>query len=219
MNIKSTKDIQKDEKFRLMVYGQSGIGKTKLIGTLPGKILVLNTDKGMQTLGKSDIDYVSANKWSEVMEFLNYIKTDEAKKYDFLVFDSVSATMDLLYMELSEVKKLGGFDLWKDYGAFVMKFMRFLRDQQTFHTLSIFEAIDKEDESGLATKGFGVQGQIGSRIPNFYDMVFALRVDKTGARYLQTSSVPGWISKDRSQLLDKQEPADLNVIMKKIING
>lgn len=219
MNIKSTKDIKHSEKFRIMIYGNSGIGKTKLIGTLPGRVLVLNGDKGLLTLSKMDVDYVSVNKWSEVMEFLNYIKTEDAKKYEFLVFDSVTAIMDLLYTELADVKKLTGYDIWREYGAFVMKFMRFLRDQETFHTLSIFEAIDKEDESGVATKGFGVQGQIGSRIPNFYDMVFALRVDKTGARYLQTSSVPGWISKDRSQLLDKQEPADLNIVMKKIING
>jgi phage nucleotide-binding protein len=220
MNILSTKDIAKDEKFRLMIYGQSGIGKTKLISTIPDKVLVLNTDKGMQTLSKSDVDYVSANTWKEVLEFLNYIKTEEAqKKYKWIVFDSISAAMDLLYMELSEVKKLGGFDLWREYGAFVMKFMRFLRDQSVFHTLSIYEAIDKEDDSGIPTKGFGVQGQIGARIPNFYDEVFALRINKSGERVLQTTSSPGWIAKDRSQLLEANEKADLNIIMKKIIGG
>lgn len=217
MKISNTKNINHEEKFRFMVYGYSGIGKTKLIGTLPGKVLVLNTDKGLLTLAGMDVDYASANSWKEVIDFLNYMKTDEAKKkYKFIVFDSVSAMMDLLYMELSENKKLGGFDLWREYGGFVTKFFRVLRDQQDYHTLSLFEAIDKEDDAGLAVKAFGVQGSVGGRIPNFFDEVFALRMDKSGVRMLQTASSPGWIAKDRSQSLEKNELADLKIIMEKI---
>lgn len=219
MLIQSTKDIVNTEKFRFMIYGNSGIGKTQLIGTVSGTPLVLNTDKGMKTLTKSTIDFVSANTWPEVVEFLQFMKTKECQsKYDWIVFDSVSAMMDLLFVDLQDNKKLTGFDLWREYGNFVTKFLRVLRDQQDYHTLSIFECMDKEDESGKSVKAFAVQGQVGGRIPNFYDEVFALRLDKSGNRILQTNSVPGWISKDRSQLLAPIEPADLSLIMKKLRN-
>ena len=220
MKINNTKEITQLEKFRIMVYGNSGVGKTQLIGTIPGKSLVLNCDKGMKTLSSLDIDYVSANNWSEIMEFLNFMKKEDClKTYEWIVFDSISAMMDLLYLDLSETKKLAGFDLWREYSNFVNKFMRVLRDQQNYHTLSICEAIDKEDDSGVATKGFGVQGQIGGRIPNFYDEVFALRIGKDNARMLQTASSSGWIAKDRSQVLEKNEVADLGVVMAKILKG
>jgi hypothetical protein len=217
MQIKSTKDITVTEKFRFMLYGLSGVGKTKLIGTIPEKTLIMNADKGMLTLASMDKDFVSVNSWKEIEEVLTYLKSKEAlEKYQWFCIDSGTAVADLLLNHLSEEKKLSGFDLWREYGNIYNKFMRFLRDQQAYHTLSIFEAIDKEDESGIMTKSFGVQGSIGGRIPNFYDFVFALKVDKTGNRIIQTSSTPGWICKDRSQKLEKQEPADLGQIMKKI---
>lgn len=217
MKISNTKDITTNEKIRFMVYGSSGVGKTKLIGTIPEKTLVLNTDKGMRTLSSMDIDYASANSWKEVIAFLDFIKTKECSdKYTWLVFDSISAMTDLLYTELVDNKKLDGFAMWKEYAGFVMKFMRFLRDQQVYNTLSIFEAIDKETESGVTEKSFGVQGSVGGRIPNFYDEVFALRLDKNGNRILQTASSAGWIAKDRAQVLEKTEVADLAIIMDKI---
>lgn len=217
MKIQSSKNIVNEDKFRFMVYGNSGVGKTQLISTIPGKCLVLNTDKGMKTLHKSDIDFVSAVSWKEVLEFLNYMKTPECQKvYTWIVFDSISAMMDLLFLELSEVKKLTGFDLWREYGAFVTKFMRVIRDQQEYHTLSIFECLDKEDDTGVPTKSFAVQGQVGGRVPNYYDEVFALRITKDTTRVLQTASSPGWIAKDRSQLLEKAEVPDLSIIMTKL---
>lgn len=220
MNIQSTKDITNLEKFRFMVYGYSGVGKTQLIGTIPGKTLVLNTDKGMKTLRKSVIDYVSANTWKEVVDFLNFIKTEEClKTYEWIVFDSVSAMAQLLFVDLTDNKKFAGYDLWNQYGNFVTKFMLMLRDQQNYHTLAIFEAEDKEDDNGVVGKGFTIKGKSGTNIPNFFDEVFALRVNKEGDRILQTSTSLGWVAKDRSQTLEKNEPADLNSIMNKILTA
>lgn len=224
MKIQSTKDISNQEKFRFMVYAYSGMGKTQLISTIPGKILVLNLDKGLKTLGGHDIDYVTANKWEDVIEFLNYIKKPECLSvYNWIVFDSVTAMTDLLYRHLENDKKFTGHEFWKHYGGFINKFMLVLRDQTDYHTLSLFEAIDKEDDSGMAIKAFGIQGQVGGRVPGFFDEVYALKMEKDNSRILQTVSSPGWIAKSRSRNIDKTgpalnktEPADLAHIMNKI---
>lgn len=217
MKIVSTKDIANNDKFRIMLYGQSGIGKTQLISTIPGKALILNLDKGLLTLKKSDVDYVSANTWAEVLEFLNFVKTKECSdKYSWIVYDSITALMRILYSELVDNKKLTGFEMWKAYGDFATKFLTYIRDQQQYHTLSIFEEINSEDDSGMVQKTFGIQGKVGSSVPNFFDEVLALRIGKEGKRYIQTASANNYIAKDRSKSLLPQEEPDLNVIMKKI---
>ena len=223
MQILDTSEFLSNNKFRFMIYGKSGIGKTQLISTVKGRILILNTDKGLSTLRKFQCQYVSANTWPEILEFLNFIKTKECQEsYDWIVFDSVTALSDILYNHLIDDKKLSGFDLWREYGNFMSKFLRFIRDQNTYHTVSIFEAIDKEDASGVTVQVFGVQGQIGSKVPNFYDEVFAMKMivqNKEPKRMLQTLTTLGWIAKDRSKALEALEEPDLNVIMEKIING
>ena len=223
LQVMDTSEYLTNNKFRFMVYGKSGIGKTLLISTIKGRVLVLNTDKGLATLRKVPCKYVSANTWPEVLEFLTFIKTKECRDaYDWIVFDSVTALSDILFHYLLEDKKLSGFDFWRDYGNFMMKFMRFLRDQNIYHTLSIFEAIDKDNAQGFTEQIFGVQGQVGSKIPNYYDEVFALKMiihNKEQKRMLQTLTTLGWTAKDRSQSLDSLEEPDLNNIMEKISKG
>lgn len=221
MKIQNTADLSVNGKFRFMVYGASGIGKTRLLSTIPDKVLIMNTDKGMLSVSNKSLDYVSVNSWKEVVDFLEEIKSSEEikKKYKWLAFDSVSAMMDLLFNHLGEVKNLSGYDLWREYGKFVLKFMRFLRDQEQYHTVSIFEMLSTEDSNGVISKSFAVQGEVGKRIPGFFDEVFALRSDKDGKRFLQTNDLAGFPAKDRSQTLTLKEEADLALIMNKIIGG
>lgn len=224
MKILNTKDITETGKIRIMIYGKSGSGKTRLISTIPGKTLVLNIDKGMATLAGSDVDYVNANTWPEVIEFLNEVKKAEYQdKYSCLVFDDVTSLADLLMAHLEKQQesapKADGFALWKEYGGFMMKFFRFIRDQTAYDIVANFQAVDKDDDSGVTNQVFGVQGQVGSMVPKFFDEVLPLRIlskEKGAFAELQTKSSLGWTAKDRSKkLLDVEKP-DLTALMGKI---
>lgn len=221
MKINNTKNVSDNEKLKIMLYGLSGIGKTKLIGTLKEKILILNADKGLMTLQGLDIDYFTATSWKEVMEFLDYIKTKEcSEKYTWIGFDTVTAMFDLLFAHLEKRQaadsKYDGFCFWKDYGGLLLNFLRIIRDQNTYNILALFQHSTKEDKDGISQQVFGLQGGSATRPPDFFDEIFVLRQDKNGARIVQTASSPGYIAKDRSQVLEKNEIADLNEILKKI---
>lgn len=217
MKINNTKNVSLTEKLKIMLYGVSGSGKTKLIGTLKEKILILNADKGLMTLNGLDIDYVTAASWKEVMEFLDYIKTKECQdKYTWIGFDTVTAMFDLLYAHIEKKQAGDNFAFWKEYGGLLLNFLRIIRDQNTYNILALFQHSTKEDKDGLSQQVFGLQGSIATRPPDFFDEIFVLKQDKNGARLVHTAASAGFIAKDRSQKLEKQEPADLSLIMNKI---
>lgn len=218
MNIQSTKNMQLTEKIRLMVFGKSFTGKTTLISTLPEKALVLSSDKGLIVLKKFDVDYFSMTSFTKVTEFLSFLKTDECKqKYNWICFDSVTAIADMLYFYLLDEKKLDGHKLWGEYGNFMIKFLTFIKNQNDYHTLSIYESLDKEDESGITVQSYGVKGAAADKIQYFYDEIFSLRkIGKDRKRILQTEESPGYFCKDRSGALLINEEPDLGNIIKKI---
>ena len=224
MKIQSTMNVSETEKLKVMVYGLSGSGKTKLVSTLKERILLLNADKGMRTIQGSEIDYVTANSWEDIVEFLNYMKTKEcSEKYNWIVFDTVTAMFDLLSAHLEKRQasdsKFDGFAFWKEYGGRLLTFLRVIRDQNTYNTLALFQHSTKEDKDGMSQQVFGLQGSCATRPPDFFDEVFVLRQDKNNARMLQTATSAGYLAKDRSQVLEKSEVADLSVVMAKILKG
>lgn len=199
MEIKSSKDIKKDEKIHVAIWGPSGSGKTKMIETLPGKTLVGNADKGLLTLkGSENIDYVNLDKFEDVIEFMKYLKSGNCD-YDNVVLDSISTIGDKLY-EYLEKKGLKGFDLWREYGKFIKGIIGTLRDSTDFHTVSIFELVRREDPSGLTVNMVGLQGSMASKVPYFYDCFLATRVKhgREGSVYkLQTRHADGFECKIR----------------------
>ena len=57
----------------ILVYGQSGVGKTTLIKTLPGKVLILSAEAGLLSLRDTDIEYVDIHTMDDLTEAYTYI--------------------------------------------------------------------------------------------------------------------------------------------------
>lgn len=225
MKISDTKDLTEQGKFRFLIYGGSGAGKTKLISTIPGRALVLDTDKGMQTLrGIEGVKYVTATSWPEIKEFLEFIDTDKAKKdFDWIVFDTLTVILDKKLSDLSDRSAISdkpdSRKVWGDYAEYALKFLSRLRDQKDYNILVLSQMNEKEDSNGISLKGPSVAGSARNRVAEFFDEVFVIKEDKEGVRALQTASFGGFMAKDRSQALEKNEKADLSLIMNKIKEG
>lgn len=88
------------------IYGMPGKGKTKLIGTMPGKILVADADNGLSTIMKDveasgkTVDVAPVETWDDFLEVL-----EEAKNYDSLAIDHLTKIQQLLYDHLIEQDK------------------------------------------------------------------------------------------------------------------
>jgi len=183
---------------------------------------LLNADKGSLSLRKHSLDMVTVNTWEEVVEFMKFITSKQfsSKGYDWVVVDSFSAIAQILTEHL-ESKGIGGFDFWGEYAKLIGGMMKTLRDSQVFNSLSIFELVEKENSSGLLEKKFGIQGSLASKVPYFYDFVFATkRIDKKGEKTkyaLQTCHKDGYKDlKARGVELADYIPANIDNLMKKL---
>ena len=89
MNIIKASEI-KIEKLSVLIYGAPGMGKTTFLGTLKGKTLIVDIDKGTSVLaGKNNADIVRVSENSG--EVQGIIKELQVKcEYDNICIDSLS---------------------------------------------------------------------------------------------------------------------------------
>ena len=86
------------------IYGDSGIGKTTLLGTMPGRGLLIDTiitEGGEQVLAdKADrIKVFSCTSWDMVDEIFNSVEAGD-ENVDWVGFDSVTGMLRLAYRQV-----------------------------------------------------------------------------------------------------------------------
>src|SRR3990167_3927158 len=102
-----TIDLMPQKGRTSLIYGNAGVGKTSLINTLKGNILLINIDCGEQVLdgntGYNVIDVCplvsrkltnpkdSVAKFDELVEFLSHLET---LPWDYIIIDNISEIQD-----------------------------------------------------------------------------------------------------------------------------
>lgn len=94
--------LQKLTKIKLHTmttfYGEPGSGKTTFINTLPGKVLVIDTDRGLASVAPDDRFAVAeCHTWDDVVEAMNF-----AKGFDSIAVDHFTGVQELLYKHIME---------------------------------------------------------------------------------------------------------------------
>lgn len=95
----SIKPIGGKKKAKLLVYGIAGAGKTRLIGSTPGRTLIIRpatdhtTSIGKLASGVS-IDEWEVNNWNGMTEALDFCKFEASKHYDWVWYDGISNGQD-----------------------------------------------------------------------------------------------------------------------------
>lgn len=95
-----------------VAYGLPGAGKSSFIATLPGKILVIDTDRGLESVKGSGANVVSAEctNTEEVIEAFQY-----AEQFDSIALDNLSCLQDMVYAELMAKYKVNSLQI-QHYG-------------------------------------------------------------------------------------------------------
>ena len=222
---KSLKDAIDARAPKFLVYGGSGVGKTTLIASLPGKLLILSSESGLLSLAGADLDadVVEVNSIDALRAVYAELRNGD-HGYDWVILDSVSEIAEVvLSAEKAKTK-----DPRQAYGALqdeMIKIMRAFRDLACGVYFSAKLHTNKDEATGRVSYGIGMPGsKLGEGIPYLFDEVFRMivideddgRGGKVANRYLLTSTDGKSVAKDRSGRLDTLEVADLGAIVAKI---
>lgn len=90
-------------RYLVVVYARGGVGKTTLLGTIPGRGLVIDIPDyeggDMVLLGKKNIDVAPAETWEDLNELYMALKKGRGKigsiQYDWVAIDSITACQQL----------------------------------------------------------------------------------------------------------------------------
>jgi len=223
---KSLRDVVDSRAPKILVYGGAGVGKTTLIASLRGKMLILSAEAGLLSLAGADIDadVVEVTSIEALRAVYAELRAD-AHGYDWVVLDSVSEIAEVvLSAEKAKTK-----DPRQAYGALsdeMVKIMRAFRDLACGVYFSAKLASTKDETTGRVSHSIGMPGaKLGEALPYLFDEVFRLVVideddgngGKVASRYLLTATDGKSVAKDRSGKLEAYEPADLGAVVAKIV--
>ena len=220
IKIQSTKNSKTDNGIKILLYGNSGAGKTFLTSTLEGKTIILSAEAGLLSLQGYDIDAITINTFDELKEAYGYISGKEGEDYQNIVLDSLSEIAEVVLENAKHSVK----DARMAYGEMaekVVKIVKGFRDLQGKNVIMIAKLERAKDEitgSMLYTPSFP-GAKLAQNLPYLFDEVLALRIDKQDdgtIRFLQTQADNQWSAKDRSGKLDQFEEANLSKIISKI---
>lgn len=225
LKIENTSD-RKNTFVNVIVYGDSGVGKTSLVKTLPRETtLVLSAEDGLLSIKDHAVDYVKVKSIGDVLEVIN---DADATKYKNIVVDSITELSQNHFTHLKnkyeqvekrENKKAGsmGIRLWGDFLEDFSLMFKTLRGLEK-NVLALALTKESENDTGKLVKKPDVYGKSSERIIAWFDECFYMHVDKSGERRLLTDAVDTVMAKDRSGMLDKVIPADIGKVFAKILS-
>lgn len=86
-------------------YGLPGSGKSSFINSLPGNVLIIDTDRGLASVEQDDrFSVAECASWNDVIEALSY-----AKDFDSIAVDHLTNVQELCYkdiMKANNAKKM-----------------------------------------------------------------------------------------------------------------
>jgi phage nucleotide-binding protein len=207
---------------KLLVYGDSGVGKTTLIKTAP-KPIIISTESGLLPLSGLNIPVIKVSTYEELCEAFEYVTdANNGHLFETICLDSIT---DLAESILTAYKKETK-DPRQAYGRInddIAEIIRAFRDIETHHVYVTAKMNRVEDSnSGVARYGAMMPGRtLAQQIPYFFDEVLWLAVDEddegNSFRYFQTQPSSTHTAKDRSGKLNNPELPDLTHIINKII--
>lgn len=219
MPIKITTTQRHTDSVKVLVYGESGFGKTVLCGTAPNPI-ILSAESGLLSLRNKNLPVIEIKSIKDLDEAYAYCIDSE---YDTICLDSVSEIAEVCLGENKKSFKDGRKAYAETYDMVAEKIRKF-RDINHKHIYFTAKQLRMEDaDTGITRYGPSMPGKtMTNNIEYFFDEVLCLRIGETEGgekfRYLQTQPDIQYKAKDRSGALNDIEPPDLTKIFDKILN-
>ena len=221
LEIKKVED--RTEGLNILLYGESGVGKTILAGSASGvpemsPVLVIDIEGGTESLKHTypNVDVVRVQTWKDMQNVYNELAVGKSG-YKTVILDS-----------LTEIQKFNMYDIMdkavkaranqdpdvpgmREWGINLEQCRKLVRAFRDLPMNAIFTALakdDRNDRTGVITTRPSLSGKLAAEVAAFLDIVGYYYVkqvvdpadkEKVGlSRLLLTSTTEQYVAKDRS---------------------
>lgn len=205
--------------FNFMVYGESGTGKTRLLGSADEvpelrKILFLDIEGGTRSIRDiyPNVDTVRADTWPKIAEVFEFLKAG-AHDYITVCVDSLTEmqkfNMTQVMKELISTRPdldadIPGMREWGKNLEQMRKYVRLFRDLPMNTMFTCLVQKDKDQKTGTTSSLPGLSGKLAREITAFLDIVcymYIKEVEGENERMLLTGATATATAKDRTGLM------------------
>lgn len=204
--------IESKAGISLLVYGESGVGKTTLLGTLPDHVtLLIDVEGGTSVLKSRDIDVVRIKEDLEnLKETFDTLGGSQTKGYKHVCLDSSTELEKFMLIRLAQASSNDGMPTLHDYGVVSFKmrdYMRRLRDLRDKDMNVIVTALEmplelQQDENSIQTRMYPMLARkLAPEICGLFDIVahmeISMKPGHEGERFLRLDGNERVVAKNR----------------------
>lgn len=222
LNFTTTDQASANQGVKVLVYAESGIGKTTLCATAPAP-LIISAESGLLSLRKFSIPVITIKSLQDLNDAYNWVAAGKqgADQFQTICVDSITEIGEVVLAAAKKTVK----DPRQAYGELIEKMVEAIKNFRDLPGKNVYMAAKmeraKDELSGMMLYGPSMPGaKLGPALPYYFDEVFNLRVMQTpqGQKYRALVTQPDlqYVAKDRSGALDAIEPPDLNAVFNKI---
>ena len=214
--LRIVKAAERPPFINMLIYGNSGMGKTRLAGTsddVPAmrKVLILDVEGGTLTLTHSNpnVDIVRVETWKEVQAVYDELYTGN-HDYSTIVLDSLTEIQKFnMYNVMTDLKRehperSEDVPSMREWGVNLEQMRKFVRAFRDMPINTIFTALareEKNNKTGMIHKKPSLSGKLADEVAAFLDIVcymYVKEIDGEMQRMLLTTSTDEYVAKDRT---------------------
>jgi hypothetical protein len=236
MNVQTTRAFSEGHGVKLMIYGESGVGKTRSAKSLKDagfKVVIVSAESGLRSLKGEDIAMIDmtrddsgkeldeAGRISRLKEIFLWLKKGE-HDFDTVFLDSLTEVSQAIVAGLKKkyTDAKDTLTVYRVHSEMMIELVKSFRDLP-YNVVLVGLSETEQDPIGRKFQTVSVVGKVSQHLPGLMDTVLHLQIvedekTKQPTAKFQTFKTSACVAKDRDGALLPWEAYDLGLVFKKL---